>query len=135
MWDSFTNTRQREPTAEEWQGLIRQRVHEEVYYREALALGLDKDDLIIRRRLQQKMEFISDDVAARPQPTDAELQAYLQAHPDPFRVDPRFTFRQVFLNPDKRGKNLASRRRAIAGAIEQGRQHGQYLDARRCDHA
>lgn len=107
MWDSFTNTRQREPTAEEWQGLIRQRVHEEVYYREALALGLDKDDLIIRRRLQQKMEFISDDVSARPQPTDAELQAYLQAHPDPFRVDPRFSFRQVFLNPDKRGKNLA----------------------------
>lgn len=107
MWDSFTNTRQREPTAEEWQGLIRQRVHEEVYYREALALGLDKDDLIIRRRLQQKMEFISDDVAARHQPTDAELQAYLQAHPDPFRVDPRFSFRQVFLNPDKRGKNLS----------------------------
>ena len=107
MWDSFTNTRQREPTAEEWQGLIRQRVHEEVYYREALALGLDKDDLIIRRRLQQKMEFISDDVSARPQPTDAELQTYLQAHPDPFRVDPRFSFRQIFLNPDKRGKNLA----------------------------
>lgn len=107
MWDSFTNTRQREPTAEEWQGLIRQRVREEVFYREALALGLDKDDLIIRRRLQQKMQFISDDVAARPQPTEVELTVYLQAHPDSFRVDPRFTFRQVFLDPDKEGKSLA----------------------------
>ena len=106
MWESFTNTRQREPTHEEWEGLIRERVREELYYREALALGMDKDDLIIRRRLQQKMEFVSDDVSARPQPTDDELRAYLQAHPDSFRVDQRFTFRQVFLDPEKRGKHL-----------------------------
>ena len=51
MWESFTQTRQREPTRDEWEGLIRERVKEEVYYREALALGMDKDDLIIRRRL------------------------------------------------------------------------------------
>jgi len=107
MWDGFTRTRQREPTHDEWEGLIRDRVREEVYYREALALSLDKDDSIIRRRLQQKMEFISDDVAAQAQPTDDELNAYLQAHPDSFRVAPRFTFRQVFLNPEKRGKSLA----------------------------
>ena len=107
MMESFTRIRQRPPTREEWEGLIRARVREEVYYREALALGLDKDDTIIRRRLQQKMEFVSDDVAAQAQPTDDELSAYLQAHPDSFRVDQRFTFRQVFLNPDKRGKSLA----------------------------
>ena len=106
MWASFTNTRQREPTREEWEGLIRERVREEVYYREALALGMDKDDLIIRRRLQQKMEFVSDDVSARPQPTDDELRAYLQVHPDSFRVDQRFTFSQVFLNPERHGKDL-----------------------------
>jgi hypothetical protein len=87
--------------------LIRARVREEVFYREALVLGLDKDDTIIRRRLQQKMEFVSDDVAAQAQPTDDELRAYLQAHPDSFRVDQRITFRQVFLNPEKRGKSLA----------------------------
>src|SRR5664279_5583651 len=107
MWESFTQTRQREPTRDEWEGLIRERVREEVYYREALALGMDKDDLIIRRRLQQKMEFVSDDVAAQAQPTDDELRAYLQAHPDSFRVDQRFTFRQVFFNPEKHGKSLA----------------------------
>ena len=107
MWESFTQTRQREPTRDEWEGLIRERVKEEVYYREALALGMDKDDLIIRRRLQQKMEFVSDDVSAQAQPTDDELRAYLQAHPDSFRIDPRFTFRQVYLNPEKHGKSLA----------------------------
>ena len=105
-WESFTQTRQREPNAEEWKGLIRERVREEVYYREALALGMDKDDLIIKRRLQQKMEFVSDDVAAQIQPTDDELTAYLQAHPDSFRVEQRFTFRQVFLNPEKHGQFL-----------------------------
>lgn len=108
LWEGFVRTRQREPNQEEWEGLIRQRVREEVYYREALALGLDKDDTIIRRRLQQKMEFVSDDVSARAQPTDAELNAYLQANPDSFRPADKCTFQQVFLNTDKRGKNLKS---------------------------
>ena len=66
MMETFTLVRQRPPTREEWEGLIRERVREEVYYREALALGLDKDDLIIRRRLQQKMQFISDDIGSSP---------------------------------------------------------------------
>jgi len=103
----FTRTWQRPPNSEELEGLIRDRVREEVYYREALALGLDKDDIIIRRRLRQKMEFVTDDVVARAQPTDDELSAYLQAHPDLFRVEQQFTFRQVYLNPEKHGENLA----------------------------
>ncbi len=107
MRESFSRTRQRPPTREEWEGLIRARVREEVYYREALALGMDKDDAIIRRRLQQKMEFVSDDISAQAVPTDAELEAYLQAHPDQFRVEPRVTFRQVYLNPEKHGQSLA----------------------------
>jgi hypothetical protein len=107
MREGFTRTWQRPPTREEWEGLIRDRVREEVYYREALALGLDKDDLIIRRRLRQKMEFVTDDVAARAQPTDDELNGYLQAHPDKFRVEQQFTFRQLYLNPEKHGETLA----------------------------
>src|SRR5664280_2688315 len=125
MWESFTQTRQREPTRDEWEGLIRERVREEVYYREALALGMDKDDLIIRRRLQQKMEFVSDDVAAQAQPTDDELKAYLQTHPDSFRVEQRFTFRQVFLNPEKHGKSLA---RDTAQLLAQLNQDGSKTD-------
>ena len=53
------------------------------------------------------MEFVTDDVVAQAQPTRRELNAYLQAHPDSFRVEQRFTFRQVFLNPEKHGKSLA----------------------------
>ena len=119
MLDNFTQNRQRPPTEDEWEGLIRDRVRQEVFYREALALGLDKDDLIIRRRLQQKMEFISDDAAAQAQPTEAELSDYLRAHPDSFRVDERFTFRQVFLNPDKHGKNLARDSTQLLARLQQ----------------
>ena len=108
MVENFTRTQQRPPSREELEGLIRAQVRGEVYYREALAVGLDKDDAIIRRRLQQKMEFISDDVADPSQPTDAELNAFLQAHPGKFRVEQAFTFRQLYLNPEKHGTNLAS---------------------------
>jgi len=107
MREAFTRTWQRPPNREEWEGLVRDRVREEVYCREAMALGLDKDDIIIRRRLRQKMEFVSEDIAAQSQPTNDELNAYLQAHPDKFRVEQQFTFRQLYLNPDKHGENLA----------------------------
>jgi hypothetical protein len=107
MAGAFTRTWQRPPTREELDGLIRDRVREEVYYREALALGLDKDDTIIRRRLRQKMEFLSDDLVAQATPTDAELSAYLTAHPDLFRVERQFTFSQVYLDPGRHGDHLA----------------------------
>jgi len=58
---------------------------------------MDKDDTVIRRRLRQKMEFVSDDVAAQTEPTDAALNVYLQAHPDAFRVAPQVSFSQVYL--------------------------------------
>lgn len=107
MLENFTRTKQRAPTREEFNGLIQDRLREEVYYREAMALGLDKDDIVIRRRLRQKMEFISDDIAAQAQPTDAELNAYLAAHPAPFLVEQQFTFVQLYLDPEKHGDNLS----------------------------
>jgi hypothetical protein len=91
MAESFAGTWRRPPTREELEGLIRDRVQEEVYYREAMALGLDKEDTIIRRRLRQKLEFLTDDVAALAEPTDDELSAYLKAHADTFRVQRQFT--------------------------------------------
>jgi len=104
----FTRTWQRPPTSEELAGLVHDRVREEVYYREAMAMGLDKDDTVIRRRLRQKMEFVSDDIADQAEPSDAELNAYLQAHPDMFRTEPRFSFSQVYLNPEKHDDHLAA---------------------------
>ena len=103
---AFSRTWRRPPTASELEGLIRDYVREEVFAREAVALGLDKDDTIIRRRLRQKLEFVSEDVAAHAEPTDEQLRAYLKEHADAFRGDRRFTFRQVYLNPQQRGTNL-----------------------------
>jgi hypothetical protein len=105
---SFAKTWQRSPTPEELAGLVRDRVREEVYCREAMALGLDREDTIIRRRLRQKMEFVSEDIAALAEPTEADLEETLRTHPDSFRVEPRFTFRQVYFSPDKHGENLAA---------------------------
>jgi len=103
----FSRTWQPPPTREELDGLIRDRVREEVYYREAMAMGLDRNDPIIRRRLQQKLQFVTDDVAAPAEPTDAELSEYLKAQADVFRVDRTFTFSQVYLDPAKHGERLA----------------------------
>jgi len=123
---TFAKRWQRPPTPEELAGLVRDRVREEVYYREAMALGLDKDDTIIRRRLRQKMEFITDDIAAQAEPTDAELTAYLEAHPDSYRVEPQITFSQVYLNPAKHGEHLA---RDVAQLLAQLNRPGSRIDA------
>jgi hypothetical protein len=118
--EGYTRTWQRPPTREEMEGLVRDRVQEEVYYREALVLGLDKDDLIIRRRLRQKMEFVSHDLAASVDPSNEELAAYLNAHPATFTTERRFSFRQVYLNP-KRHDNLArDAERLLAGLKQAG---------------
>jgi hypothetical protein len=103
----FARIRQRPPADQELEGLIQDYIREEVLYREALALELDRDDTIIRRRLRQKMEFVLEDFAAPAEPSDDELRAYLHAHPEVFAVEPRFTFRQVYLDPQRRGANLS----------------------------
>jgi hypothetical protein len=100
----FERTWRRPPTPAELDGLIADHVKEEILYREALALGLDADDIVIRRRLRQKMEFIGADVAKLVAPTEAELQAFLAAHADRFREPSRTSFAQVYLSPDRRGE-------------------------------
>jgi hypothetical protein len=104
----FTRTWQRPPTEEELRGQVRDYIREEAAYREALAMGLDRDDTIVRRRLRQKLEFLSDDLATRVEPTDADLQTFLQAHPDLFQSEPLFSFRQVYLNPQQHAAILAA---------------------------
>src|SRR5213592_2867847 len=86
-----------------------------------MAMGLDRDDPVIRRRLQQKLQFVTDDVAAPAQPSDAELSEYLKTHADVFRVDRRFTFNQVYLDPAKHGEKLY---KDIDMLRTQLRQHG-----------
>jgi len=121
----FSRTWQRPPTREELEGLIRDRVREEVYSREAIAMGFDRDDPIIRRRLQQKLAFVTDDVAAVAEPTDSELADYLKTHAASFRVDRRVTFSQVYLDPNKRGERLAGDANEL---LTQLRQRGRGAD-------
>ena len=113
----FAKTWQRPPSAEELKGLIDDHVKEEIFVREALALGLDKDDTVIRRRLRQKMEFLYDVEIEALDPTDAELDAYLNAHADQFRVEPMTAFQQIFLNPEKRGESIDRDAAAILATL------------------
>ena len=102
----FQRTWQRPPTQQELDGLIEDYVNEEVFYREALGMGLDRDDTIIRRRLRQKLEFVAEDMADAVEPTDEELTQYLEANPDQYRLEDRTTFIQVYFSPQKRGEAL-----------------------------
>ncbi len=100
----FEKVWQRSPSAKELDGLIQNYIREEVLYREALAMGLDRDDGIVRRRLRQKMEFISEDLANLDAPEEQELHAYLAAHQENYRQPTRFSFRQIYFNTSKRGQ-------------------------------
>ena len=102
----FQRTWQRPPTRQELDGIVKEYVKEEVLYREALAMGLDRDDTLVRRRLRQKLEFVAEDMADAVDPTDAELQQYLDEHPESFRVERRASFYQVYLSRDRRGDSL-----------------------------
>jgi hypothetical protein len=105
--ETWRRTWQRPPTRAELDGLVEEYVREEILYREALALGLDRDDTIVRRRLRQKMEFLSEDLGTPAQASEEELQSFLEAHPERFRMEARFSFRQVFLSSERRGEASA----------------------------
>ena len=104
----FGRTWQRPPTDAELKGLVDEYVKEEIATREAVGMGLDRDDTIIRRRLRQKLEFLVEDEAAASAPSDAELQAWLDAHPESFRAEPQIAIRQVYVSPERRGPRAAA---------------------------
>jgi hypothetical protein len=110
----FEGVWQRAPTPKELQGLVDSWVREEVLYREGLAAGLDRDDPIVRRRVGQKIEFLVD-VAPPAALTDAELQAWLDAHADRYAIEPRFSLRQVYFDPAQHGRALDA---AVAAALQ-----------------
>ena len=116
----FAKAWQRPPTVAELKDLIDDYVKEEILVREALALGLDKDDTVIRRRLRLKMEFLSDAESEALSPTDAELEAYLRANPGKFEIDPMIAFRQIYLNPARRGGRLDQDAASILEVLRSG---------------
>ena len=91
------------PTVDQMRVLVEQRVTEEILFREALALGLDKDDEIIKRRLAQKMGFLAEDVAALQDPSNTQLRAWFAQNTDRFALPPRASFRHLYFSFDRPG--------------------------------
>jgi len=91
------------PTPQELEKLVENKVQQEVLYREALAMGLDRDDEIVKRRMAQKMQFLAEDIAAAREPTTAELQSWFDKNSAKFAQPPRLSFRHLYFSPDRRG--------------------------------
>src|SRR4029077_7027090 len=111
---SWTAQWQRPPTPEEMRNLVEDKVRQEILYREGLALGLDRDDTIVKRRLAQKMEFLADDVSALRDPSLDELKNWYAKNGSQFSRPSRITFRHLYFSPDKRGPQA---RGAAASAL------------------
>jgi hypothetical protein len=114
--DGFARTWRRPPNQEELQGLVDDYIRDEVFYREGRAAGLDRDDVIIRRRVRQKMEFLAEDLSAT-EPSEAELAAFLASHSDRFKTEDRLTFHQVFLSATRRATTIDSDSKQVADAL------------------
>ncbi len=104
---TFTRTWQRPPTQEEFDALVQDWIRQEIAWREGSAMGLDTDDIVIRRRMRQKLELLAEDVVTLAEPTEADLQAFLEANPGDYVREPRYSLRQVYFSPDRRGEEAA----------------------------
>jgi hypothetical protein len=116
LGDAFVRTWRRPPNEQELRGLIEDYIRDEVFYREGRAAGLDRDDVIIRRRVRQKMEFLAGEMSV-PEPSDAELAAYLASNPERFRAEDQLTFHQVFLSATRRANTIDSDSKQLAGIL------------------
>jgi peptidyl-prolyl cis-trans isomerase C len=103
LTDAWQKRWARPPTLEEKEGLIKQYLREIILSREAIAMGLDKDDSVIRRRLAQKLEFLSNDLITPQPPTEDELQDYFKEHIKQYQAPDLVTMTHVFIDPDLRG--------------------------------
>jgi peptidyl-prolyl cis-trans isomerase C len=99
----------REPTVEELRGQVNQLIREQVLSREAVSMGLDEGDVVVRRRLAQKMNFLFKDLSDITEPTDGELKEYLQKKRSTYEIPQRMTFTHVYFNTDRRGQEGAEK--------------------------
>jgi len=116
LGDGFARTWRRQPSAQELQGLIEDDIRDEVFYREGRAAGLDRNDVVIRRRVRQKMEFLADEMSV-PEPSDEQLAAYLASNPERFRAEDQLTFHQVFLSATRRANTIDSDSKQLASIL------------------
>jgi PPIC-type PPIASE domain len=104
----FARTWQRPPTTDELRGMVDTFVREEIYYREGQKLGLDVDDTVLRRRIQQKMEFVLEPSPEELKPPDGALETFLAANRDAYRLPARIAFTQIYFDPDRPGAESAA---------------------------
>ncbi|MBY5518320.1 peptidyl-prolyl cis-trans isomerase [Rhizobium leguminosarum] len=102
------------PTPDEMRSLMDQKITEEILFREAVSLGLDRDDEIIKRRLAQKMDFLAADLARLDEPNNAQLKEWYSKRQDRFAVSPHLSFRHLYFSFDKHGETT---REVAAAAI------------------
>ncbi len=105
LTDNWKKRWNRPPTEQERAGIIDQYLREMILYREAVAMGLDKDDMVIRRRMAQKLEFLTQDLISPQPPTEDELRTYFETHMDRYKTPDLITMTHVFFDPDKRGNH------------------------------
>lgn len=112
----FERVWQRPPTADELRGLIDGWVREEILYREGVALGLDRNDTVVRRRIAQKMEFIADG-AVPAEPTDEELEEWLASNMDRYRIEAVYNLEQAYFDPARHDDGLRARLAALGSTL------------------
>jgi hypothetical protein len=118
----------RPPTQQEMAGLIESHIREEVLYREAQAIGLDRDDTVIRRRLAQKIEFLAQDLALQGSPPEADLRTFFEENADKFGIPGRLSFTHLYVNRDRRGADAEDDARQILASLREGADPGQQGD-------
>ena len=128
----FESQWHRQPSAAEFQAMVEDKVREEVLYREGLAMGLDKDDEIVKRRMAQKMQFLAEDVGTAHEPSAAELHSWFEKNKDKFALPSRYSFRHLYFSPDKRGndarEDAATALAKIAGQPEDSQRAASLSD-------
>lgn len=115
-WNKLMNRR---PTAQELQGLIESMIREEILFREAVAMGLDEKDSVVRRRLAQKMELLFKDLADMAQPTGAQLTDYFTTHEGRYRIGASISFTHIFFSSDKRAQTAQTDSKAVLEKLRQ----------------
>ncbi|HVY88417.1 MAG TPA: peptidyl-prolyl cis-trans isomerase [Hyphomonadaceae bacterium] len=118
--ESYALLAGRAPSRGELMNLVDDYITEEIDYREGVAMGLDSDDTIVRRRMRQKMEFLVEDANASEAPTEAEMQAWLALHAADYRLPERRAIRQVLASGDKRGAKAPSDAQAFLTKLQSG---------------
>jgi hypothetical protein len=125
----FVRTWQREATDDELRREVERHIREEILYREAVARGYDRGDLVVRRAMQQKMDMLAQTQAMQEPPTDEEVEAFFAMRREQYRRPAVLDFDQVYLNPDRRGESLEGEAAALLREIRAVQPEGEALAA------